>query len=69
MLPAGKESGTDLTSAPVPVSLGVVSFPTVPRPVYKTPGVLGAGIDKGVPVMESVDLLVVTRLLKYSKGI
>ncbi len=69
VLPGGQESGTDLASAPVPVSVGVVSFPTIPRPIDKTRGVLGAGIDKGVAVMESLDLLVVARLLKVSKGI
>ncbi len=31
VLPADKESGTDLASAPVPVSVGVVSFPTIPK--------------------------------------
>ena len=60
VLPAGKESGTDVASAPIPLTGGVVSFPTIAGPVYEPLRVLGAGINIGVPVMEPIDLLVVT---------
>jgi hypothetical protein len=69
VLPAGKESGTDVASAPIPLTGSVVSFPTITGPVYEPLRVLGAGINKGVPVMESLDLFVVTRLLKDAKCI
>ena len=67
---AGREKpGADITDAPVAVPVGMVPFSAQPRPVYEAQRVLGADVDEGVSVVESLVVFSFVGLLKYRKCI